>query len=178
MELGALICSPRAPKCSQCPLRKRCGAKDNSAAEFYPVGDRKLTTSKQSHALLLLERQCAAGQEFLLEQRSGSEPWLKGMWQFPIIPLAPKENFKLARCRGNVAKRFSSKLGQRIQVKRYLGKINHQITRYKLDLQVIRAELIGRQASLSSVYRWVPELELQQFAYSSILKKTLALAKN
>jgi A/G-specific adenine glycosylase len=36
MDLGATICSPRAPRCGACPLRMDCGAYASGSPEDYP----------------------------------------------------------------------------------------------------------------------------------------------
>ncbi len=36
MELGALVCTPRAPRCGGCPLRKRCRGRASGSPESYP----------------------------------------------------------------------------------------------------------------------------------------------
>ncbi len=46
MELGALVCTPRAPSCDACPFRKRCRARATGAPETYPrAPKRKSATS-------------------------------------------------------------------------------------------------------------------------------------
>lgn len=37
MEIGALVCTPKNPKCVQCPLQKECLAHTHGSEEQYPV---------------------------------------------------------------------------------------------------------------------------------------------
>src|SRR5512134_738690 len=37
MELGALVCTPRTPRCADCPVRRRCRGRAAGRAEALPV---------------------------------------------------------------------------------------------------------------------------------------------
>lgn len=41
MDLGSSICTPKNPKCVDCPLNKKCAAYKNKTQENYPVKDKK-----------------------------------------------------------------------------------------------------------------------------------------
>ena len=76
MELGALICTPRSPRCSACPVRIFCKAE---APEMLPV---KRPRPKQ----VKLEEHCGwivCGGRVLLEQQTGKR-W-RGLWRLPIL---------------------------------------------------------------------------------------------
>ncbi len=81
MELGALVCLPRQPKCPSCPIRGRCRA---SAPELLPIKKARAKT-------VLLTENCAWVVEdgrILLEQQTGSR-W-RGMWKLPLLLSAPE----------------------------------------------------------------------------------------
>lgn len=46
MELGALVCTPRAPRCAACPLRSPCRARASGAPETYPGRPRRVIATK------------------------------------------------------------------------------------------------------------------------------------
>jgi A/G-specific adenine glycosylase len=72
MELGALVCLPRAPKCGQCPVRGLCKAKD---PESLPV-------KKPAAKTLAMQENCAwvvNRGRVLLELQTGSR-W-SGLWK-------------------------------------------------------------------------------------------------
>lgn len=76
MELGALVCSPRSPRCLTCPVRTYCAAEE---PETLPV-------KKPRRKVIALEEQC--GWVFkegclLLEKQAG--PRWKGMWRLPLL---------------------------------------------------------------------------------------------
>src|ERR1019366_10545741 len=41
MELGALVCTPRAPRCGACPLRGSCRAAKGGKPEAFPRAPRR-----------------------------------------------------------------------------------------------------------------------------------------
>lgn len=53
MDLGASLCTPRAPRCSECPLMSSCKAWSGKDPERYPVRTRKLTRRSESWQLLI-----------------------------------------------------------------------------------------------------------------------------
>lgn len=81
MELGALVCLPRQPRCGECPVRAFCRA-ENPAA---------LPRKKKRPALIHLTEPHAftrARNRVLLEQ---SRVRWRGMWILPRLALAPRQ---------------------------------------------------------------------------------------
>lgn len=76
MELGALVCTPRAPQCLICPIRDHCRAEN---PESLP---RKRSRPKT----LALTEDCAwivRDGKLLLEQQTG--PRWRGLWKLPLL---------------------------------------------------------------------------------------------
>lgn len=82
MELGALLCTPRAPQCLICPIRELCSADEPE----------KLPIKKARARTIALDEPCAwvrRDGEVLLEQQTGKR-W-RGMWKLPsTAPLQSK----------------------------------------------------------------------------------------
>ncbi|MCK9515468.1 MAG: A/G-specific adenine glycosylase [Ottowia sp.] len=72
MDLGALLCTPRAPQCSACPLQADCIAHARGRPEDYPMRKRPLPRPEVS--LWLLHGTDAAGRVFLQRRPS------RGIW--------------------------------------------------------------------------------------------------
>ncbi|MEP6669953.1 MAG: A/G-specific adenine glycosylase [Chthoniobacter sp.] len=76
MELGALLCTPRAPQCLICPVREHCAAENPES----------LPRKKPRPKTVALAENCAwivrAG-KLLLEQQTGSR-W-RGLWKLPVL---------------------------------------------------------------------------------------------
>jgi A/G-specific adenine glycosylase len=77
VDLGALVCRPRQPKCEMCPVRKSCSA---SNPEILPLKKRRPQTKllTENHALVMRQN------SILLQQ--AVRRW-RGMWILP--PLQP-----------------------------------------------------------------------------------------
>jgi A/G-specific adenine glycosylase len=56
MELGALVCTPRAPRCSACPLRTLCRAAASGTPEAFPRAPRRPPTRHVHLVAAIVER--------------------------------------------------------------------------------------------------------------------------
>jgi A/G-specific adenine glycosylase len=87
MDLGALICSPRQPRCDICPIRKLCAAPDPAS----------LPIKRNRHPIISLVESHASirrRNEVLLEQCRAR--W-RGMWMLPSIRLPRRAPIYSAR---------------------------------------------------------------------------------
>lgn len=65
MDLGALICTPKSPNCTNCPLRASCAAHCEGRPERYPIKAKKTRLPhRRGHVFILLD-----GGDILLERR-------------------------------------------------------------------------------------------------------------
>jgi len=78
MDLGATVCTRRAPKCGSCPLRRSCVAKATGRIEQLPAARaRRPVPSRRAWALLALD-----GNRVLLQQRAPAGVW-GGLYALP-----------------------------------------------------------------------------------------------
>jgi A/G-specific adenine glycosylase len=85
MDLGATLCTTRAPRCEDCPLAAACVAKAQGRPERYPVKTRKLKRGARSNALLWL---VDSKQRLWLTQREPKGVWA-GLWTLPLFDSLP-----------------------------------------------------------------------------------------
>jgi len=78
MELGAMICTPKAPKCFVCPIREHCRAVREADPEALPVKLAKKKPTAVTHVVIAAER----NGKYLFEQRPSDGLW-SNMWQLP-----------------------------------------------------------------------------------------------
>ena len=83
MDLGATICTPRAPQCGRCPLAGHCAARRSGAPERYPLKAAKAAKPHKNGIAYWLEH-CG---EVLLVRRPG-KGLLGGMMALPTGPWA------------------------------------------------------------------------------------------
>lgn len=81
MDLGAMVCLPRKPLCTQCPVQAQCAAYRNGDPERYPVRTRKLVRKAESWWLLLLRDDQG---RICLERRASKGIW-SGLHCVPVF---------------------------------------------------------------------------------------------
>lgn len=80
MELGATVCTPRSPKCAECPANNFCRAYANGTVLQYPVKQPKKDKRLEERTVFLL--QC--GDRYALTRRT-ENGLLAGLWQLPNV---------------------------------------------------------------------------------------------
>ena len=83
MELGATVCTPKSPRCGECPVEKWCRARKLGLAEKLPSARKKRTTVEITlAAAVLLDPR---GRTLLVRQLDGDGALFSRMWQFPAL---------------------------------------------------------------------------------------------
>jgi A/G-specific adenine glycosylase len=80
MELGALICIPKAPLCLACPVSGECLSRKLGVQDRIPVASPKAPVKEVSEACALVER----GGKILIVKRGPGQLW-EDFWEFPTI---------------------------------------------------------------------------------------------
>ncbi|MBR7554457.1 A/G-specific adenine glycosylase [Allobacillus sp. GCM10007491] len=88
MELGALICSPKKPKCNECPVSYYCTAFSKGIQEELPVK----TKAKKQRTIAYFAMVIEADGQYLIQKRP-AQGLLANLWQFPLVEQAefPKD---------------------------------------------------------------------------------------
>ena len=81
MELGAMICLPRSPLCSQCPVMELCRTRGEHATQPRA----KMQSRTVAHLLALRKR--GVETEVLLERRAREASLMAEMMELPALPL-------------------------------------------------------------------------------------------
>lgn len=80
MDLGATICTPKAPRCSDCPLQKNCQAFHHETVLERPVKAKRLKRRQRYFHYLILQ----AEDERVVQKRAAKDIW-QGLYQFPLV---------------------------------------------------------------------------------------------
>lgn len=132
MELGALICTPRNPICTECPVKKHCNAYEAGVEQQLPVKSRPRKQQTIPYVALLITNDA---DEYLIEQRPETG-LLANLWQFPMVPIA-EIGFD------HVVSWVKAEYGIHISLKEKRGKINHVFSHLIWDLSVYMAKTTG-----------------------------------
>lgn len=92
MELGALICTPSAPKCGQCPVSEVCRAFLEGKVTQFPAKKQK-PVKREKHRIVCVARDEKA--RVLLRRRT--ERLLHNMWEFPTEERLLADGFAVTR---------------------------------------------------------------------------------
>jgi A/G-specific adenine glycosylase len=131
MELGATVCTPRAPRCEVCPVRVQCRAYALGTPEAFPPVAARRDTVAVRRAVVWIER---AGR-VLLAQREGA--LLTGLYEPPGVELAPGDDARAALTRHLRA------LGLRARLTDSGVRVKHTITHREIVVERWDGTLIG-----------------------------------
>lgn len=128
MDLGAMICTPRRPRCLACPLADSCAAHAQGREIAYPEPKPRRELPVRATRMLLLR---TIGGEVLLERRPPVGVW-GGLWSFPECPLE-----------ADIAAWCQEQLGLTVVVKPPWGMIRHNFSHFQLDITPVPALVSG-----------------------------------
>lgn len=173
MELGALVCLPRRPRCADCPVRRFCRARRDGVVSDYPRPRRRPKVIPHSPRLYLLRDD---RDRLLLEK--GRWPLLPHLW-LPIIrdPEAAASNPARSSERGGATGPGIPALPPWLQPvgkgATRLGRVRQTITRHRVDFDVFGGRVRPGAARLPAELRLFPRSALASIGRSSILEKAL-----
>ncbi|MEN1970194.1 A/G-specific adenine glycosylase [Lentibacillus sp. N15] len=83
MELGALICTPKAPACLLCPVQQHCRAFAKGREQELPIKSKGKKQKIVPYVALLIKNE---QNQYVIEKRAESG-LLANLWQFPMVPI-------------------------------------------------------------------------------------------
>ena len=89
MDLGAMICTPRAPRCGECPLMVHCQAFASGDPLSRPVKQGKTKVRERWFNYLHL----TAGNRVAIHRRGEGDIW-QGLYEFPLMETSSAVDFK------------------------------------------------------------------------------------
>ena len=158
MELGALVCVPRGPKCPACPLRRVCAAAKEGDPERYPVKRKKKSVPhKHVGAGIVVDRR---GRFLIAQRKEGS--MLGGLWEFPGGTLEKGETIE--QC---IARELKEELGIDVDVGRHVMTVRHAFSHFTMDLHAHHCRLqSGRPRAIHcAAWKWVTLAELAHYPF-------------
>ena len=161
MDLGALICTPRAPNCPACPLGEKCEALRLGVQENRPVLAKKAPVPHYTVAAAVIRRD----EQVLITQRP-VKGLLGGLWEFPGGKMQPGES--LAEC---LQREICEELATDVLVGNGLGVYKHAYTHFRVTLHAFWCSLPAQQEPRlveAPDLCWVRPVELAQFPMGKI----------
>jgi len=149
MELGATLCSPRNPRCEECPVADDCKTQGE-----HPTAPRPKIICREAAYALSVHNGRQAGQmhrEVLLEQRPEQQTVMPGMWELPTLIEAKVPEKEL-----------------RLSVRHSIMQVN-----YSVRIRTVFADDIDELTVAGGERRWVPLKDAGGMALTGLTRKVL-----
>ena len=169
MDVGATVCTPRQPACERCPAELLCAARRLGLENSLPVAKSKPMIERVSEAAVVVMRR----RSVLLRKCAAGERWA-GLWDFLRFPLPAAARVKQHR---QIAGSVRELAGIEIDSPEPLVTIKHTVTRFRITLEVFRADCRPGQrlsAALGELC-WVDPQKLPEYALSRTARQIAEL---
>ncbi len=170
MDLGAIVCTPRAPKCGECPWRKNCAAEAAGDPERFPRRTPKPQRPQRFGAAFLVQKR---GKLWLV--RRPERGLLAGMAALPSTTWRAQ----------TWGKREALALAPGEGAWRKVGEVRHVFTHFALSLDVYAANVSpsgegwwGDASALPSVFKKAVDMGRSVRACGQLVRVRTAFTKN
>jgi A/G-specific adenine glycosylase len=147
MDLGAVVCLPKSPRCPECPLKSRCSSRLRGLQDSIPPKRAKKKLPHHDVVAAVFRR--TDGALFLM--RRPSDGLLGGLWAFPSGRRDPGETFEDA-----LRRLLREKLQVRAEIQREVGAVRHAYSHYRITLYGFLCEASGGALPGGEGTGWLP----------------------
>lgn len=169
MELGALICTPQNPNCSQCPLSDECLAMARNIQGQLPVKKKKSPSPTLQVAAGILHR----GDRYLLVRNSAG--LLSGLWGFLLT-----EGDTVEDALNRLLKSVTDGYGYPLEQIESLGTAKHVFSHktWNITVYLINAGSAVNERTIEYTdpnfeTKWLKKEEITELAISTAFKKVM-----
>ena len=163
MEFGALVCRPKNPDCSCCPLSGDCMAFRNNTVHMRP----ELAKGPQVVQELWLAAIIMDRGRFYIRKRPSNGLW-GGLWEFPGTQIPSKGSKALSRAR--VGELLLGETGISVSVKHELCRVQHQYTNHRVTVIAWLCELAEGSPEGG---QWVEPADLNEYGFPAGPRKII-----
>lgn len=172
MELGALICTPKNPRCDRCPVRPVCLAYESGRVNELPIATKKAAKVSKQMAMVIVKYK----DQYLLTKRP-TEGLMANLWSFPTVDLTetPTEN-QLKAIQNALFEDFGFE--PEWLPKTATGK-KHIFTHLVWHIELYFGEIkeMGQPIDYP-ITKWLAEKEWHGLAFPTAYKKQFAIIEN
>jgi A/G-specific adenine glycosylase len=155
MELGALVCLPRQPRCPSCPVRRWCRAFSLGKADDLPR-----RAPRRAKPFYEVAVGVVAERGRVLISRRPREGLLGGLWEFPGGKVEAGESPAEA-----LKRELREELGIHVAVDKALTPVRHAYSHFRVRLHPFLCRLaLGQRAVGGGTIRWVWPSQLSRYA--------------
>ncbi len=166
MELGALICTPKNPKCTLCPLKEECQAFSKGLVELLPVKEKKASPQiRYFHFFYILYNN-----RIYIQKRNKKDIW-QSLYEFPQVETEKAKGKNLKSIQNLIDKNYGANF---LTINKEISVFKHQLTH-----QTIQARFF--EASPAKAFKPLPnwlaiaQEKIIEFPVSRLTDKFLSL---
>lgn len=156
MELGAVICTPRNPRCEACPVAKLCAGRRLGIADQLPNSRKRIVAAERRIAVFLVQRD---GRVMARQRPAGGVN--AHFWELPQVEVQGE--------RREVTRLAREVLGIKPATRTPLCAVPHNITRHRIRAEVFAGESLRPLPEA----RWFTRAELRRKAFTGLDRKIL-----
>lgn len=157
MDLGSSICTPKSPKCFQCPISINCLAFQSGSPDNFPT---VLKKKKSPHYKVVAGLIWDNGKFYI--QRRNKKSLLGGLWEFPGGKVEKGESFEEALKRELIEECNIEPI-----IHRKAGSIKHVFSHFSIDLNVFHCSPNGQVPTTDLPNTWITPKEIIQYPFPS-----------
>ncbi|MFM7832088.1 MAG: hypothetical protein ACKPJD_09880, partial [Planctomycetaceae bacterium] len=174
MDLGAQVCTPASPRCSDCPVREYCGAFRLGLQHELPRKPPRAAVTEVAELAVIPVRVQRGRQQFLLRRRNAGERWA-GMWDayreesqpeildsLPVVDLRPQRRSKTRSLFAGKPGKLPTATIERLQQQSGIVvgettatlQLTYSVTRFKVRLLAVVCAVQQSSAALPDGWSW------------------------
>lgn len=166
MELGALVCTPRYPKCSRCPISKHCCALLSDSVPSYPERTKRATLPERHLVVGIVKKKG----RWLFVKRAETG-LLGGLWEFPGGTVDGDADPSIV-CKNQI----KAAVNLEVSVGEHLTTVQHTYTHFKLRMDVYDCRWTSGRVFLRGPadFRWMLPIRFSELPLHGAMHKALA----
>ncbi|MGB3222158.1 MAG: A/G-specific adenine glycosylase [Desulforhopalus sp.] len=129
MDLGGLVCTPKNPRCSECPIAESCRSLHKGTVRIRPVVAKKRDIITQHKVAGLIQWK----KKIFIQQRRAGDVW-GGLWEFPGGKIEEGEGDGEGAANLVIAETISADIGLSVALVKPITRITHHYTHHKIIL--------------------------------------------
>ncbi len=166
MDLGSRVCTPRAPRCGDCPVAKLCRARARGTIDARPGRRPRRARPHYDIAAGLVWRE---GGELLIAKRP-ADGLLGGLWEFPGGKCEPGEPLEAA-----LVREIGEELGIEVEPGPKIAAVEHAYSHFAITLHAFHCRYrAGTPKPLGcQEFAWVKPGDLGRYAFPAANRRVL-----